>query len=243
MDIYHIIFALIILSYACYSDLRTRSVSNIVWLVMVVIGIVFAGYYSAIQGSSFFIPLIITVVITGVVSYIFFRSGLFGAADAKALMCLAVLFPTSPEFTILSHSFPLSVVYLPGVFPFAFIVLLNAAVLALIVPVYLFIRNIHSLGVKEILGNASICFVAYSVNIGDLQNVKFARLTHTYGETNGKLTRRFSLHELALKPAAIARLKAYHGEGKIEPEVWVSPELPFMLFITLGFMAGCVLGL
>jgi len=89
MDIYRVVFSLLILAYACYSDIRKRSVSNIVWLVMAGVGIAFAGYCTVVQGMSFLIPLIFSATITGAVSYIFFRLGLFGAADAKALICIA----------------------------------------------------------------------------------------------------------------------------------------------------------
>jgi len=241
-DIYRVVFALLILAYACYSDIRRRSVSNIVWMVMAGVSIAFAGYYTVIQGMSFFIPFILSATVTGTVSYIFFRLGFFGAADAKALMCIAVLFPTQPGFIILSHHFPLFGAFVPVVFPFALIVLLNASVLALAVPISLFFRNLHSLGLKEFMRNAAMCFVAYRVNIDGLRNIRFARLTHTYEETDGHLTRRYSLGGTPINSKTVQQLKAYRGEKKVGAEVWVTPELPFILFIALGFIASCLLG-
>jgi len=242
MDIYRVVFALLILAYACYSDIRKRSVSNIVWLVTTGVSIAFAGYDAVVQGMSFLIPLVFPVIIIGAVSYIFFRLGLFGAADAKALICIALLFPAQPRFTILSHHFPLFDVSVPVIFPFTLIVLLNAAVLALAVPIFLFFRNLHSSGLKEFLGNAAMCFVAYRVNIDGLRNIRFARLAHTYKEIDGNLTRRHSLGGTPLNSNTVQRLKAYHREEKITGEVWVTPELPFILSIALGFLACCLLG-
>jgi len=242
MDIYRLVFALLILAYACYSDVRKRSVSNIVWLVMAGVGIAFAGYYTIVQRMSFLIPFIFSAIITGVASYIFFRLGLFGAADAKALICIALLFPTQPGFTIFSYNFPLLGTYVPIVFPFALVVLLDAAVLALAVPISLFFRNLYSLGLKELTRNAAMCCVAYRVNIDGLSSVSFARLTHTYEERDAHLTRRYSLGGTPLNSDTVQRLKAYHGEGKVAAEVWVTPELPFILFIALGFIACCLLG-
>ena len=242
MDIYRVVFSLLILVYACYSDIRKRSVSNIAWLVTVGVGIVFAGYYAVMQGMSLLIPLIVSVTITGAASYIFFRLGFFGAADAKALICIAVLFPTQPGFIILSHHFPLFGASVPVVFPFAFVVLLNATVLALAVPIFLFLRNLHSLGLKEFMRNAVMCFVAYRVNIDGLRNIRFARLTHTYEKINGHLTRRYSLGGTSINSKTVQQLKAYHGEQKVGAEVWVTPELPFILFISLGFLASCLVG-
>jgi preflagellin peptidase FlaK len=242
MDIFRVVLALLILAYACYSDIRKRSVSNIVWLVMAGVGIAFAVYYTVVQGTSFLIPLIFSVTITGVVSYIFFRLELFGAADAKALICIAVLFPAQPRFIILSHNFPLFDASVPVVFPFGLTVLLNVAALALVVPIYLFFRNLHNLGLGEFMRNAATCFIAYKVNIDGLRSDRFARLTHTYEEIDGHLTRRYSLGGTSLKSDTVQRLKAYHREGKVAAEVWVTPELPFILFIAVGFIARCLLG-
>ncbi len=242
MDIYRVVFSLLILAYACYSDIRKRSVSNIVWLVMAGVGIAFAGYSTIAQDTPFLIPLIPSVTITGALSYVFFRLGLFGAADAKALICIAVLFPTQPGFIIFSHNFPLFDATVPVVFPFALTVLLNAAVLALAVPISLFFRNLRSLGLKEFMRNAAMCFVAYRVNIDGLRSDRFARLTHAYEEINGHLARRYSLGGISLNSDTVQRLKAYHREEKVAAEVWMTPELPFILFIALGFLAGCLLG-
>jgi len=242
MDIYRVVFTLLILAYACYSDIRKRSVSNIVWLVMVGVSIAFAVYYILAGGVSFLTPLILSVTITSTVSYIFFRLRLFGAADAKALICIAVLFTTQPGFTILSHHFPIFGTYVPTAFPFALMVLLNAAVFALAVPVSLFFRNLHSLGLREFMRNATLSFVAYRVNIDGLRSDRFARLTHAYEEIDGHLTRRYSFAGIPLNSDTVQRLKAYHREEKVAAEVWVTPELPFILFITLGFLVSCLLG-
>ena len=242
MDIYRVVFSLLFLAYACYSDIRKRSVSNIVWLVMMGVGIAFAGYCAVVQGMSFLVPLIFSITITVVTSYIFFRLGLFGAADAKALICIAVLFPTQPVLAIFSHNFPLFGTYVPIVFPFALVVLMNAAVLALVVPISLFFRNLHSLRLKEFMRNAAMCFVAYRVNIDRLRSHRFTRLTHTYEEIDGHLTRRYSLGGIPLNSDTVQRLKAYHREEKVAAEVWVTPELPFILFIALGFLVCCLLG-
>ena len=242
MDIYRVVFALLILAYACYSDVKKRNVSNIVWLVMAVVSIALAGYYTVVQGTSFLFQLIFSTTITGAISYIFFRLRLFGAADAKALICIALLFPMQPKYTILSHHFPLLDASVPVVLPFTLIVLLNAAVLALAVPISLFFHNLHSLALKEFVRNAAMCFVAYRVNIDGLRSDRFARLTHAYEEIDGHLTRRYSLGGMPINSETVQQLKAYHGEQKVGAEVWVTPELPFILFIALGFLVSCLIG-
>jgi hypothetical protein len=124
----------------------------------------------------------------------------------------------------------------------ALTVLLNAAVLALAVPISLFSRNLHSLGPKEFMKSAAMSFIAYRVNIDELRSDRFARLTHTYQEIDGHLTRRYSLGGVPVDSDTVQRLEAYHREGKVAGEVWMTPELPFILFIALGFLACCLLG-
>lgn len=243
MNIYCIMFSLFILAYAVYYDIRKRSVPNALWLVMAGVGIAFTGYVTVVQGTSFLLPLVFSTAITATVSYIFFRSGFFGAADAKALICIAILFPAQPGFTILSHQFPILAVSVPVTLPFALITLSNAAFLALAVPIYLFLHNLHSLGLRKFTENAAMCFVAYRVNINGLRSGISARLTHTYEETDGQMTRKYSFSGSPLNSETVQRLKTYHGEGKIAGEVWVTPQLPFILFITMGFLAGCLLGI
>jgi len=98
------------------------------------------------------------------------------------------------------------------------------------------------LGLREFTRNAAMCFVAYRVNIDRLRSDRFARLTHTYEEIDDYLTRRYSLGGTPLNSNTVQQLKAYHGEGKVEADVWVTPELPFTLFIALGFLASCLAG-
>ena len=49
MDIYRVVFTLLILAYACYSDIRKRKVFNILWLAIAGVSIAFAGYYTMEQ--------------------------------------------------------------------------------------------------------------------------------------------------------------------------------------------------
>ena len=145
MEIFRLVFSLLLLSYACDSDIRKRNVFNSVWVIMMAMGIIFAGYNVVTHGVSYLISLVFSITIITAVSYIFFRMRFFGGADVKALICLAVIFPSQPVFTILSYHFPLVETPVPVFFPFTLTVIMNAAVFALVVPISLLIRNLFSL--------------------------------------------------------------------------------------------------
>jgi len=49
MDICRVVFSLINLAYAGYSDIRRRKVLNIFWLAIAAVSIAFAGYYTMEQ--------------------------------------------------------------------------------------------------------------------------------------------------------------------------------------------------
>ena len=202
----------------------------------------FAVYGIAVHGMPSLPPIMFSTVLSFALAFVFFRLGFFGGADAKALMCIALLFPTHPAPVILSQQFPLFGSSVPTVFPFALTVLFNAAFLALAIPVSLVLRNLHSRGLRKFTGNFAMSFVAYTVDVGRLRNMSFVRLAHAYDVNDGNLKRRYSPGGITLDEAAIGRVEAYHAEGKISTDIWVTPEMPYMLFITLGFLASCLLG-
>ncbi len=189
-----VIAATALLLYAGYADIRRRSVSNALWLVMGGAGVVLAGYRAAVAGAAFLVPVSLSLVFTGLLAYLFFWLGYLGGADAKALICLALLFPVQPAFGIHAHGFPL--VSPPAFVPFppALLMLGNALVLALAVPVGLFLYNLYRGGLRGLAGNGALSFVAY------------------------------------------------RRQGRLSGGAWVTPQLPFMVFIALGFIAGCLLG-
>jgi preflagellin peptidase FlaK len=147
------LLAVPLLAWAAFRDVRTRRVPNWVWYLLGGLGLVllvadlanrvpFAAPYARLE-------LIRTAVSLGLVvplSYGFWRIGGFGGADAKALMALAVLFPTYPAYyppaTVLG-------VDLPPVFPveptlvgvFSLTVLTNTVLVGALFPLALAARN------------------------------------------------------------------------------------------------------
>ena len=124
---------------ASYQDIMIRRVKNITWLPIVV----FCAPISAIncillyQTDSFLTSLyLISAFWFALLAYLAARVGIFGGADAIALILIAVLVPVSP--------FPPAIVipYLTSVFVFPVVVYFNAVILSAIVPLYLLIRNI-----------------------------------------------------------------------------------------------------
>jgi len=146
-----------------------------------------------------------------------------------------------PTFAILSQHFP---VYgsAPEVFPFALLTLLYALVPALLIPVYLFFFNLRDLGAKGLLRNLGNAVLGYRLPIDELTTRRNVKLLHVYEERNGSLRRRVSPGGMPIDGSAVQMFREYHKEGKMTGQVWVTPEVPFLIFITYGFVTSTFLG-
>ncbi len=243
-DILGIIFCFSCLIYASWHDIKSRSVTNRLWLLMIVVGVPVASYNLLIHRIPFLISLSFSLLLTSALSYLCFRLNLFGGADAKSLICISLLIPTHPSFHFLSHHFPISSSLNTGLvlFPFAISTLLNATIPALTVSFALFFYNLLNLRPEERRKNPGLLFIGYKLHVDKLTDLKHTRLIHSYEEKEGKLEKKFLFGGVEIDRGVIEELKSYAYAGKLEEEVWVTPDLPFILFITAGFVISVLYG-
>jgi len=88
---------------------------------------------------EFLIPTAISLGLVVPIAYLFWWFGGFGGADAKALLVLAVLFPTFPKYALGSWTFPTAGTTDIGTFSFT--ILTNAVLVGIALPIALAIRN------------------------------------------------------------------------------------------------------
>ncbi|MCK4996572.1 MAG: prepilin peptidase, partial [Thermoplasmatales archaeon] len=136
LDLLRLFIGLIILSYASYTDIKTRKASNINWLIMGGIGgiLLVVQYFTVGFGTQInyliFIPIMIALV------YVLFQLRLiFGGADAKALMAIAILVPLAPAISQL----PL---WGKSLMPASWFIFSNSVLLFLFIPLSLLLFNI-----------------------------------------------------------------------------------------------------
>ena len=98
IEIIKILFTIPFLLYSCYSDMKTRSVSNRVWKCMLVFGSVFVFYEILIGRIPYLKALFLSGIIVFCSVYILFQLGAIGGGDAKGLIVLSILFPLYPIF-------------------------------------------------------------------------------------------------------------------------------------------------
>ena len=221
LDIIRLAVGLIILTYASYTDIKIRRAANILWVVMGSIGAILLAIQYFTTGFAnilylFFIPIMIVFM------YVLFRLKLiFGGADAKAIMALAILVPLEPEIL----DFPL---WKESVMPFSWIIFSNAVILFILIPLSLLIYNIIKRSVEF-----PYCVLGYKMSI---EKAKKSFIWPLEKIKNGK--RKFSY--LPKEFNADEELKVFEDEGI--KEIWVTPKVPFMIPLLASFLASFFLG-
>lgn len=172
-----------VFAWAAYRDVRTRRVPNWVWLPLGVVGVfalildgrsVLAVSVSISDVQSlFFLRVAVSLGVVAPLGYAFWRLGGFGGADAKAIMTLALLFPTYPAVYFSWAVFPLEPSTL-GVFSLT--ILTNTVLIALIVPFVLAGRNARHGRLTPAM------FVGRPIPVEDVTSV-YGRILETDGKT------------------------------------------------------------
>lgn len=155
-------------AWAAYRDVRTRRIPNWVWLPLVAIGIAAlamdawtASTYSAYR-SLFVVRVVVSLGLVAPLGYVFWRLGGFGGADAKAIMTIALLFPTYPVLYFPQIALPFERTAL-GVFSLT--VLTNTVLVGMAIPIGLACRN-------AVAGRyTSVMFVGRPVTVGEIPHV------------------------------------------------------------------------
>ena len=222
LNIIRLITGTILLAYASYTDIKTRRAANILWVIMGIVGaILLVTQY--IDGGFPNIWYLVFIPIMIALMYAFFQMRLlFGGADAKALMALAILVPIQPimwTFPLLRHDFSL-----PG----SWIIFANATILFLFIPISLLLYNLIKRNIKFphcLLGYVITVEKAKQTFVWPMEKIKDGKRKLVYMPKN------FDVDE---------ELAEFEKLGITE--IWVTPKIPFMIPLLAGFLAAFFLG-
>jgi len=134
-----------VLAWAAVRDVRTRRVPNRTWYPLVAVGALALAWDALTvppyDADLFGLRVALSLGIVVPVAYLLWRVGGFGGADAKALMALALLYPTFPTFYLQWTALPMVRTTL-GVFSMT--VLTNAVLAGVLYPLALGVGNLLS---------------------------------------------------------------------------------------------------
>lgn len=241
--------SLTFLLYASWSDLKTREVSNKVWILFAPIGLALTLiqiFFFDFNLNDALYWLGVSVGITSVLAIALFYAGAYGGADAKALICLSFTLPFYPtNFINLASDSP--------IFPLS--VFSNAVILAALSVVYVFLRNLYWRqktgkrffeGLKEeSKGRRLLALLSgYKIKLESLEKSEFSYpLEDIQVSETGEIKRKLLVFPKDEKREDIVqRITAAAKEGKNIDWVWATPGLPMLVFITAGLIIALVLG-
>jgi len=213
---------------ATYQDIKTREVDDLIWITMICLTTPLVLFELFTYSKSVLVTYIISTLLTAVLSFLLAYFGLMGGADAKAYICLSIA--ELPEPTVIDRTFP-------GISIF-----INSVILSALTSLLIFAKNVKLMYTSSltfpqetnILKKLILLFTSTMINIKELE-----RNPHKY----------FVLNTANNKIDINIRL-ARQNTSEIIPllkkrnvkRVWVTPALPFILFILLGYMFYMLLG-
>ena len=209
-----IILALVMLSSATIIDIRKREISDLMWIVFGAISVVVLFFEPNLMEAAFVVGF--SLIVAPLV-LILWRFGLFGGADALGLIVLAALAPMAT----LSDSV---------VSPFSIVV--NSALLSISPMIINFIRNSVLLLRQEDIFN----------DFDETKSMKIFAMFLGYRSKNPKYC--FSLEKQVGKKKKL-NIALHHSDTAeycTTPDTWVTPGLPFMIFILGGFIIQLLFG-
>lgn len=214
LDQIRIILSLMMLGIATASDIKKREISDIIWIIFGAIGI--GLVFLETDLSQELLKIGIALIIAPFVLLVW-RLGLFGGADAFALIVLAVL---APSLTLVGNT----------VTPFT--VLTNAVLMSIMPMIINVTRNTILLATKNNI------FEGFD----ETTKKKIIAMFVGYRAKNPKFS--FSIERMVGNQKKL-NLALQHAENTVfcqKSDTWVTPGIPYMIFITAGFVVQLIYG-
>jgi len=221
LDTIRLITGIVILFYASYTDIKTRRASNILWIIMGVIGAILIIIQYFTTGFENMYYLLFIPIMIGLVYVLFQLRLIFGGADAKALMAIAILVPIEPAIGQIP-------VWKGGVMPFSWSIFANSLIVFVLIPISLFIYNITKKNIQF-----PFAFIGYKMSV---QKAKEKFVWPLEKLENGK--RKF----IFMPKDFDAQEELAEFEKNNITEIWVTPKIPFMIPLLFGFILAFIFG-
>jgi preflagellin peptidase FlaK len=226
-------------------DWRTREVPDKVWLAFLPIGVALTATHLYIVPSLILLT-VISAVLTVVISFTMFYFGLFGGADAKAIMCLGATIPLYPNSynTVFGYLFPF----------FPITVTITSYLCSALIIVWLVGQNVlHHFRHGEMFSGLNqesrwkktLAFITgYPVDQAKLRSVFYLYPMEEVVNTTEGMRRTLKVYMSAEedREKVVSNLLERLSELGYKDEVWATPGLPHMIFLLLGLIITLILG-
>jgi preflagellin peptidase FlaK len=209
-----IVLALCMLFVASVTDIRKREINDILWISFG--GVAVLLFFLSGELWHTFVILAISLIIVPI-ALLIWRMGVFGGADA---LCLIVLSALAPMMTLGTST----------ITPFT--TLTNAALLS-IAPIFVnIIRNLIAVSKKEDIFKG----------IDDSKMHKVIAFCIGYRAKNSKYNFSIEKMEGTSKKLDFSFKHAENASFSTTSDTWVTPGIPYILYITGGFVIQILYG-
>jgi preflagellin peptidase FlaK len=243
-----VFLCLSLLIYASWSDWKSREVSNKVWAIFAPSAFALTTIQFLFFAPKLLYTYVLSFIITSALSVALFYAGAFGGADAKALICLSLALPSYPTYLLQQPQNIISPI-------FPVVVFTNAILLAALTVVYAVLRNLIWMSrskkglfeglEKESIGRKILTFLCgYKVKVTQLETVEHLYpIEDFYVTETGESRRRLLMFPKdEEREAIVERILKATSEGNFGDEVWATPGLPMLIFITAGLIVALTFG-
>jgi preflagellin peptidase FlaK len=210
-----IILAVVMLGIASYTDIRKREIDDRIWMIFGGLSVIILFFTPNIYNSLWTVG--ISLIITPV-ALIIWRFGFFGGADAFALIVLAALAPGS--------TFAESQVN-------PFTILTNTVLLSIIPIMANILRNIISLIRHDDI------FEGFQ---NETRKNKIIAMFVGHRSKHPRFSFSIETREGNVKKMNFGMKNADSTEFCSSPDTWVTPGIPYMIYIFGGFVTQLVFG-
>lgn len=231
---------------ASVSDLKTREVSNRVWLVYgpVAALLFITRTVFSLGDPQILLEMLVSAGATIIVAFLLFQFGVMGGADSKALMCLGLALPVPPA--VISSwwqaPFPL--------YPYPIAILANSFLLSIASGVFILVRNLvkginfQGFERESPLRKLMVLFTSYKTSFGVLQSSNYLYPAEQVDLVESKPVRHFRLFSSAEEEhdKLVSSLENYKAQGLFSDGVWVTPGLPHLVFLTASLVTVLLVG-
>lgn len=214
------------------------------WIFWVVISVPLSIILSGIAGWAN-IQLVLLALFSCMMaffSYVLFMYGVWGGADAYAMIVISCCLPVYPWMPVLGY---------PAIAFFPYTVFVNALVLMLVMPLFFFASNL----IRGNRDSLSAMFLGYPVRPDELKDHYGFVMTEVHEEDGKIISRNIGFFD-SIRRMMSKKERIYTKEIRENPEkyeevlrlysgldrVWISYGVPFLVPVTIGFFLALLLG-
>ena len=247
LDGVRVLLCIVFLTYASWSDFKTREVSNWVWAIFAPLALILTSLQFFMFSPEFLQGYALSFAATSALSITLFYAGAFGGADAKAFICLSLALPFYPTDILQPYS---GVVSPLSQMLFTITIFSNAVLLAALSVLYIMARNLlwKQRNKKNLFEGIEkeakwrkilVLLSGYKADIAELEKKEYLYPLEDFDENERKL---FVVPKDEDREEIVGRLQKAKREGRLQNGVWATPGLPMLIFVTIGLIVALVYG-